>query len=128
MSQTGKKKVLVTGASGFIGSFMVSDGLDRGYEMWAGMRRSSSKQYLTDGRIKFAELDLGNPNRLREQLLGYKSEMGGGWDYVIHAAGATKSLKYLFSFGSDAVQHLALRLLLDEVVLYTALVLLLCHS
>ena len=65
MSQTGKKKVLVTGASGFIGSFMVSDGLDRGYEMWAGMRRSSSKQYLTDGRIKFAELDLGNPNRLR---------------------------------------------------------------
>lgn len=87
-------KVLVTGASGFIGSFMVSDGLERGYEMWAGMRHSSSKQYLTDSRIRFAELDLSHPDTLRTQLLRYKQEMGGtGWDYVIHAAGATKSLK-----------------------------------
>ena len=87
-------KILVTGASGFIGSFMVSDGLERGHEMWAGMRHSSSKQYLTDPRIRFAELDLSHPTRLREQLQRYKQAMGGtGWDYVIHAAGATKSLK-----------------------------------
>ena len=33
----------------------------------------------------------------------------------------------LFSFSSDAVQHFTLRLLLNEVVLYTALVLLCCH-
>ena len=87
-------KVLVTGASGFIGSFMVSEGLERGYEMWAGMRHSSSKQYLTDARIRFAELDLSRPDKLHAQLQGYKQAMGGtGWDYVIHAAGATKSLK-----------------------------------
>lgn len=86
-------KILVTGASGFIGSFMISEGLERGHEMWAGMRHSSSKQYLTDERIRFAELDLGNPERLQEQLKAYKAEMGGTWDYVIHAAGATKSLK-----------------------------------
>ena len=85
-------RVLVTGASGFIGSFIVSTGLDRGYEMWAGIRATSSKQYLTDPAIHFAELDLGNRERLREQLLAYKAEMGGAWDYVIHAAGATKSL------------------------------------
>ena len=86
-------KILVTGASGFIGSFMVSEGLQRGYEMWAGMRGSSSKQYLKDERIRFAELDLGNPQRLREQLQLCKQLMGGSsWDYVIHAAGATKSL------------------------------------
>ena len=86
-------KILVTGASGFIGSFIVSEGLQRGYEMWAGMRSSSSKQYLTDERIRFAELNLGNPQRLCEQLQLCKQLMGGsGWDYVIHAAGATKSL------------------------------------
>lgn len=87
-------KVLVTGASGFIGSFICSEGIDRGFEVWAGMRRTSSSQYLKDERMKFAQLDLGNYERLCEQLRQYKAEMGGrGWDYVIHAAGATKSLK-----------------------------------
>ena len=61
-------RILVTGASGFIGSFIISTGLDLGYEMWAGMRKSSSRQYLTDPRIHFAELDLGNPERLQQQL------------------------------------------------------------
>ena len=75
-------KILVTGASGFIGSFIVSEGLDRGHEVWAGVRRSSSRQYLTDSRIRFAELDLGNSERLRQQLNALKDAMGGtGWDY-----------------------------------------------
>ena len=36
-------KVLVTGASGFIGSFLVERGLEMGYDMWAGMRKGSSR-------------------------------------------------------------------------------------
>lgn len=86
-------RILVTGASGFIGSFIVSEGLNRGYEVWAGVRGTSSRQYLNDPRIRFAELDLGHRERLEEQLMALREEMGGhGWDYVIHAAGATKSL------------------------------------
>lgn len=86
-------RILVTGASGFIGSFIVEKGLEQGHQVWAGMRRTSSRQYLADPRTRFAELDLGNVDRLRQQLEQYKQEMGGAWDYVIHAAGATKSLK-----------------------------------
>ena len=86
-------RILVTGASGFIGSFIVSEGLERGHEVWAGVRGSSSRKYLQDPRIHFAELDLGTPERLRQQLLDLKTAMGGGWDYVVHAAGATKSLR-----------------------------------
>jgi len=82
-------KILVTGASGFIGSFIISEGLKRGHEMWAGMRSSSSKQYLQDERIHFANLNLGDATQLRSQLHQLKAEMGG-WDYVVHAAGATK--------------------------------------
>ncbi|MBR5576414.1 MAG: NAD-dependent epimerase/dehydratase family protein, partial [Bacteroidaceae bacterium] len=52
------KKVLVTGASGFIGSYIVSEGLEKGFEMWAGMRGTSSRGYLQDNRIKFAQLNL----------------------------------------------------------------------
>ena len=86
--------ILVTGASGFIGSFIVSEGLALGHQMWAGIRASSSRQYLQDERIHFAELDLGNLDTLRSQLRQLKEKMGGrGWDYVVHAAGATKCIK-----------------------------------
>ncbi len=83
------KKILVTGASGFIGSFLVEGGLTRGMQTWAGVRKSSSRRYLQDERIRFATLDLENPSQLEAQLLRHKEEHGG-WDYVIHCAGVTK--------------------------------------
>ncbi|MCR4591884.1 MAG: NAD(P)-dependent oxidoreductase [Bacteroidaceae bacterium] len=85
--------ILVTGASGFIGSYIVQEGLDKGLEVWAGVRGTSSRGYLQDERIKFAQLDLSNPDKLLQQLQQYKEQMdGNGWDYVVHAAGATKCL------------------------------------
>ena len=91
--KTMDSKLLVTGASGFIGSFIVEEGLKRGFEVWAGVRGTSSRKYLQDKRIRFAQFDMQNPAKLRAQLEDYKKEMGGkGWDYVVHAAGATKCL------------------------------------
>lgn len=84
-------KILVTGASGFIGSFIVEEGLKRGHQMWAGVRQSSSKRYLSDPRIAFATLDMGHPEVLRQQLQAIRQEIGR-WDVVVHAAGATKSI------------------------------------
>ena len=84
-------KILVTGASGFIGSFLVEKGLEMGYEVWAGMRRGSSRRYLQDKRIRFVELDLSSPERLQLQLASFKAAHGS-WDYVIHAAGVTKCI------------------------------------
>ena len=60
--------ILVTGASGFIGSYIVQEGLDKGFEVWAGMRGTSSRGYLQDEHIKFAQLDLSNPEILLCQL------------------------------------------------------------
>lgn len=85
------KKVLVTGASGFIGSFLVEGGLERGMETWAGVRKTSSRKYLQDNRIRFAELNFGDKTKLKEQLTAHKQEHGG-WDYIIHCAGVTKCL------------------------------------
>ena len=87
-----KQKILITGASGFIGSFIVEEGLRLGFDVWAGVRSTSSRKYLQDERLHFAQLDLQHPEKLRSQLLAYKAEMGGGWDYVVHAAGAIKCL------------------------------------
>ena len=80
------KKILVTGASGFIGSFIVEEALAKGMEVWAGIRKSSSKQFLQDKRINFIELNLNSPTELRKQL----SDIS--FDYVVHAAGVTKCL------------------------------------
>ena len=85
--------ILVTGASGFIGSYIVEVGLRLGHQMWAGLRKSSSKAYLQDERIRFACLDLSSKSLLVSQLQEYKARMGNrGWDVVVHAAGATKCL------------------------------------
>lgn len=83
--------ILITGASGFIGSFIVEEGLAQGYQVWAGIRHSSSKKYLTDPRIRFIELDFNNPEKLEQQLTAHQKEFGA-WDYIVHAAGATKCL------------------------------------
>ncbi len=86
--------ILVTGASGFIGSYICEEGQRRGFDVWAGMRKSSSRKYLTAHALRFAMLDLADPQTLRNQLNTYKQQLGGkGWDYVVHAAGATKCLR-----------------------------------
>ena len=79
-------KILVTGASGFIGSFIVEEALKRGFETWAAVRKSSSKAYLQDERINFIELNLSSKEQLIEQLRDHQ------FDYVVHAAGVTKCL------------------------------------
>ena len=111
--------ILITGASGFIGSFICSEGLEKGYEVWAGMRSTSSSQYLKDDKLKFAQLDLGDYERLRGQLRQYKQQMGNrGWDYVVHAAGATKSLKRegFFRTNTEGTKNLVRALMAEGMV------------
>jgi len=81
----------VTGASGFIGSFLVEGGLERGMQTWAGIRKTSSRKYLQDKQIRFAELNFGDKQKLKEQLAAHKQEHDG-WDYIVHCAGVTKCL------------------------------------
>ena len=79
-------KILITGASGFIGSFIVEEALRQGMETWAAVRGSSKKDFLQDERIHFIELNLSNQVQLEEQLKDHQ------FDYVVHAAGVTKCL------------------------------------
>lgn len=83
------ESILITGASGFIGSFIVQEALERNFNVWAGIRASSSKRYLTDSKIRFLELNFAQPNELREQLSEYKKKYHK-FDYIVHCAGVTK--------------------------------------
>ena len=96
------KKILITGASGFIGSFIVEEALRRELEVWAAVRPTSSRKYLQDTRIRFIELDFGSEEKLTEQLRGHD------FDYIVHAAGATKCLhrEDFFRTNTEGTKHL----------------------
>ena len=95
-------KILITGASGFIGSFIVEEALRQGFETWAAVRGSSSKAYLQDERIHLIELNLSSEEQLTEQLRPHQ------FDYVVHAAGVTKCAdkRDFYRINTEGTQHL----------------------
>lgn len=87
-----QKRILITGASGFIGGHLVKEALNRGYEVWAAIRPHSSREHLQDERIRFVCLRYDSKEVLIEQLREIVSS-AGAWHYVIHSAGITKTLR-----------------------------------
>lgn len=67
----------------------MEEALRRKFGVWAGVRSSSSREYLRDRKIHFLELDFAHPNELRAQLSGHKGTYNK-FDYIIHCAGVTK--------------------------------------
>ncbi|MBO4825672.1 MAG: NAD(P)-dependent oxidoreductase [Prevotella sp.] len=96
------EKILITGASGFIGSFIVEEALNRGMEVWAAVRKSSSRAFLKDERIRFVELNMQDEEQMTEALHEVEP------DYVVHAAGVTKSLhrEDFLKVNTEGTRHL----------------------
>lgn len=109
MSQD-KKKILVIGAGGFIGGFIAAEGLKRGYEVWAGVRPSTSLEYLQDPAIHILKLDYSDPGKLQKQFT--EALPDGRWEYIIHNLGATKCLRYA---DFDRVNYQYLRNVIEAI-------------
>lgn len=97
-----KKKLLITGSSGFVGGYLVEAALDRGYEVYAGLRATSSRKYLQDDRINFLVMDFKDPEGLMVMLSEHR------FDYVIHNVGlvAASSLDRLQSVNVGTLRTL----------------------
>lgn len=89
------KKVLITGASGFIGSHMVEEALERGYSVRVFLRYNSTGyignlRFLEREKLKSIEIFWGDIRDYTSVLRATK-----GVDYVIHLA-AQISVPYSF--------------------------------
>jgi len=82
-------KILITGASGFIGAHLVEEALSRDLEVYAGVRSTSSLIRLQDNRIRFFHVDFSKKARLLTDLQEFQ-QSHGGFQYVIHNAGVMK--------------------------------------
>jgi len=83
-----KPKVAVTGATGLVGSHLLSYLVERGYPVTAIVRQTSNVEQLKriagPGKLMLAVAELGDPSAIAAAL----SEGGGAADVVVHAAGA----------------------------------------
>ena len=80
-----KKKLLITGASGFLGYHLIEAALLQDYEVFAGVRKSSQTTHLDKNRVTVVELDLSDINGTKNILEQH------GINYIIHAAALTRA-------------------------------------
>jgi nucleoside-diphosphate-sugar epimerase len=77
-------RVLLTGATGFVGSHVARALVEAGYEVRCGVRASSSTRWISDLDVERVTLDLrGQPEDLSRAV--------NNVDLVVHAAGITRA-------------------------------------
>ena len=82
-----KQKILITGASGFLGYHLVQSALEIGLDVVAGVRHSSNTKHLQAFPIRYVYPHFENSNLLQNEFAKQQ------YDYIIHAAGITKAKK-----------------------------------
>ena len=80
-----KKRVLITGASGFVGYHLIEEALHNNLDVYAAVRKSSDISHLKEFNIQYTYLDFGDIISLKKDL---KEKQ---YDYIIHAAAATRA-------------------------------------
>ena len=80
-----KKRVLITGASGFVGYHLIEEALQNNFEVYAAVRKSSDISHLKNFHIQYVNLDFGSIIALKKDMQEKQ------YDYIIHAAGVTSA-------------------------------------
>ena len=80
-----KERVLITGASGFVGFHLVNEALKNNLEVYVAVRKTSKTDHLVKAGVNFVFTDLSDISSLEKEI------NTNGFDYIIHAAGVTKA-------------------------------------
>ncbi|MBI5639916.1 MAG: NAD-dependent epimerase/dehydratase family protein [Nitrospirae bacterium] len=87
-------KALVTGATGFIGSYLAEALIKRGYEVTCLVRGTSNPRWIEDLTIDYICCDLSDIESCAAQISDF--------DYVFHVAGITKAVTDEEFFAANA--------------------------
>jgi UDP-glucose 4-epimerase len=79
------ERVLITGASGFVGFHLINAALQNNLQVFAAVRKSSNIDHLKGLNIKYTYPDFNNVDALAGEI------ESNGYDYIIHASGITKA-------------------------------------
>jgi nucleoside-diphosphate-sugar epimerase len=80
-----KPRILITGASGFVGYHLVEAALNAGMEVYAAVRASSNVSHLKHLPVNFVYPDFSRKDDLKDMIAKHR------FDYIIHGAGITKA-------------------------------------
>ncbi|MEO6149037.1 MAG: NAD(P)-dependent oxidoreductase [Mucilaginibacter sp.] len=80
-----KERVMITGASGFVGFHLVEEALKNNLEVYAAIRKSSKIDHLKHLDIHYIYPDFSNQSSLQKLLEDNQI------NYIIHASGITKA-------------------------------------
>ncbi len=96
------KQILITGASGFVGSFITQACLTRGWTVHAAIRKTSSRQYLQQPEIQFQIIDFTDTHALARLFKKHS------FDAVVHCAGIVKAEREqeYFEVNTSYTRHL----------------------
>lgn len=81
-----KERILITGASGFVGYHLIEAALRQNLEVFAAVRRSSQIEHLKHLDIQYTTPDFTSVEALQKEIEEKK------YSYIIHAAGSTRAL------------------------------------
>jgi len=80
-----KKKVLITGASGFVGSHLVEAAVKEDFDVFAAIRSSSNIKHLASLPVTWVTLSMSDVKQLTAELAEQQ------YNFIIHCAGSTKA-------------------------------------
>lgn len=108
-----ERKVIISGANGFVGSHICEIALENGFNVCAIVRKKSDLTYLKNLPIQLIEVSSISPIELGRAFRDYK-DVNGEPDFFIHNAGLTKAKKAddfkrvnvnLTSYFLEAIKH-----------------------
>ena len=82
-----RPKVLITGASGFLGFHIVTAAIENGLDVYAAVRKNSNIEHLKDLQVQYVYIDFEDEEAMFRQLAEH------GIEYIVHAAGVTKAIR-----------------------------------